>query len=272
MEITFWGVVGSCAGANPEISDYGMATSCVEVKAGENLIVLDCGTGAVPLGNHLRKKAPLMIHLFVTHTHWDHIQGFPYFAPSYDKQNKIYIYGEKREAFPLEKVLKKMMSPPYFPVTWDTLQAEIDFFELESEQRIDISKDCWVQTLSTFHPGGNLAYAVHSKQKKMVYLTDMDHAGMDENDILSFVKSADVLIYDGNFSQDEYISERYAGWGHSTWEKAVEISKKAGVKKLVVFHHGIHRTKTEMEFIENCLEQEENLDAVLAREGMVIHL
>jgi len=271
MNVTLWGVVGSCPGANRNISEYGIATPCIEVRMDDLLIILDCGTGVVPLGRKLNEERPLDMHMFISHTHWDHVLGMPFFSQAYLPDNKLTIYGLRREDVTLENVFRGLMAYPYFPVPWETLKADIRFNELDPHDVVKLSSDCKVVSFPTVHPGGNLAYAVEGHDKKMVYLTDLDHGKMDRNEILEFIKDADLLIYDANFTQKEYEMDQYEGWGHSTWEFGLNISKEAGVKHLVIFHHGVHRKKDEMRELETVLYQE-TLRVSVAREGTTFRL
>lgn len=271
MTVTFWGVVGSCPGANRNIADYGIATPCIEVRVDDLLIILDSGTGIVPLGRKLNAERPLDMHLFITHTHWDHVLGMPFFSQAYMPDNKLNIYGLKREDITLENVFRGLMAYPYFPVTWDTMNADISFTELVPHEIVALSKECKVVTFPTVHPGGNLAYAIHAGGKKMVYLTDLDHGAMDYQEIIDFIKYADLLVYDANFTQDEYEMEQYEGWGHSTWEFGLELAKEAYVKHLMIFHHGVHRQKDDLRELETTLYQE-TIHVSVAREGMTLRL
>ena len=271
MNVTLWGVVGSCPGANRNISEYGIATPCVEVRTDDLLIILDSGTGIVPLGRKLNEERPLDMHLFISHTHWDHVLGMPFFSQAYMPDNKLTIYGLRRADITLENVFRGLMAYPYFPVTWDTMKADITFNELDPHDVVQLSKNCKVVSFPTVHPGGNLAYSIESYGKKMVYLTDLDHAKMDQSELLAFVKDADILIYDANFNQKEYELEQYEGWGHSTWEYGLQLSKMADVKHLIIFHHGVHRKKEDMRELETVLYTEQ-MRVSVAREGMTLRL
>lgn len=271
MNVTFWGVVGSCPGANRSISEYGIATPCIEVRLGDLLIILDCGTGVVPLGRKLNEERPLDMHMFISHTHWDHILGMPFFSQAYMPDNKLQIYGLRRNDITLEQVFRGLMAYPYFPVPWETMKADISFHELDPHDIVDLPEGCKVKAFPTAHPGGNLAYAIYGGGKKMVYLTDLDHGEMDIDEIIDFVSHADLLVFDSNFNQKEYEMDMYAGWGHSTWEFGLELARMAYVKHLIIFHHGVHRKKEEMRELETVLYQE-SMHVSVAREGMTLRL
>jgi phosphoribosyl 1,2-cyclic phosphodiesterase len=181
------------------------------------------------------------------------------------------IYGLRREDITLENVFRGLMAYPYFPVQWDTLKADITFKEIDPHEIVELSKDCKVVSFPTVHPGGNLAYAIHGGGKKVVYLTDLDHGKMDLNELMDFIKYADLLIYDANFTQEEYEMDQYEGWGHSTWEFGLELAKEAYVKHLVIFHHGVQRKIEEMRELETVLYRE-TIHVSVAREGMTLRL
>ncbi len=275
MKLKFWGVMGSCPGANPDLVEYGIATPCVELNIGERIIILDCGTGAAVYSRSIPPKQIMRLDMFLTHTHWDHIQGFPFFAPLYHSKNTIKIYGEKREGFVLKQILKDSVKNPYFPVDWEQFDANIEYIELENEQILDLGDNISVKTMETFHPDRNLAYRIEADGKALVYLTDFDHANLRDDNVISFIKDADALIYDSHFTHEEYILPKYQGWGHSSWQKGVEFADKANVKRLYLFHHAPHRTKDEMISIEKQIDEikkDVKFDIQISREGLSVEL
>ncbi len=273
MKLKFWGVMGSCPGANPELVEYGIATPCVEINIGNRVIIFDCGTGAAVYSKTIPPKMIMNLDMFLTHTHWDHIQGFPFFSPLYHSKNVIKIYGEKREGFSLKQILKDSVKNPYFPVDWEQFDANIEYIELESAQILDLGDNISVKTLETFHPDRNLAYRIESEGKGIVYLTDFDHGNLSEEKVISFIQNADVLIYDAHFTDEEYSTPKYKGWGHSTWQKGIEFARAANVKRLFLFHHAPHRTKDEMLSIEGeiaKIKKDVKIDIQMAKEGLSV--
>ncbi len=275
MKLKFWGVMGSCPGANPELVEYGIATPCVEIRTAGRIIIFDCGTGIVPFSKELAKEAPTEIDMFLTHTHWDHIQGFPFFSSLYDSRNIINIYAEYREGYNIAEILKGTVANPYFPVSWEQFDAKLSFRELYNNQCIIINDDCLIKTLETYHPDRNLAYRIESHDKSVVYLTDFDHVNLDEQKVIDFIYNADALIYDSHFTDEEHTSPKYKGWGHSTWQKGIEFSKRSNVKNLYLFHHAPHRTKDEMLEIEKQIAQIQaniSTEIFIAKEGLILQI
>ncbi len=245
MKLKFWGVRGSIAAPGPETAKVGGNTSCVSVEFGDNLIVFDAGTGIRQLGNSLlkRKKIP-KIDLFLSHVHWDHIQGFPFFAPVYGEGISLQVFGSPRGKFKLHEVMNIQMRGPNFPVSLHSLKANIDYIDFKAPSDIPIVDKNGkaiglMQSTTGNHPNGVNVYRINEKKsgKSIVYATDTEHykTGMDKR-IAEISRNADVLIYDGMYTPQEY-EQLYKGWGHSTWEKGLEIASKAGVAKLLIFHH-----------------------------------
>ena len=254
MKVTFWGTRGSVAAPGPETARYGGNTSCVEVRAGTHVLIFDAGTGVRPLGRALLREfaqRPLTVHLFISHTHWDHIQGFPFFAPAYTPGVSLHIYGAPGQGRSLEKVLRGQMEPEYFPIGVAELAATIDVHEFRGDE-IEIG-DVRVTPMYLNHPGMNLAYRVSAGGRRFVYATDhepyaftLDHvAGRGEEGrafgerldraIADFAMDADLLVGDAQYTDDEYRSR--VGWGHSPLSATVELAIAARVSSLALFHH-----------------------------------
>jgi len=268
FDVTVWGVMGSCPGASLAAGEkIGMNTPCVQVDTGNETVILDSGTGIVKLGNELNKlNKPLDIHLFITHSHWDHIQGFPFFAPAYESENTITIYGQFNEDYQLKEIFKGLMKPPYFPAPYSTLKANIKYKELSPVDVTTLPSGTKILNMPSDHPGGNLIYRVEYDDKKLCYITDLVHGHSINDQLMLFVKNTNLMIYDANFTNLEFIKPKYEGWGHSTWEKALQLAINSNVDHVVLFHHALHHT---VEDLENTLLEAQRIfkSTSLAIEG-----
>ncbi len=238
--VNFWGVRGSIACPGPATVRYGGNTPCVEMQVGGQRLIFDGGTGLRVLGQSLLAKSPVEAHLFFTHSHWDHIQGFPFFVPAFVKGNCFHIYGTKApNGSTIEQRLHDQMLHPNFPVPLQVMAADLRFNDLAIEQSIQIG-DVTVENAPLNHPGEAVGYRVSWRGYAAAYITDTEHFSdrLDEN-VLRLAHHADVMIYDATYTDEEYHSEQSSkvGWGHSTWQEAVKVARAAGVKKLVIFHH-----------------------------------
>lgn len=254
MKITFWGTRGSIAAPGAGTVRYGGNTSCVQlVTDAGTLLVLDCGTGARNLGNHLVKLLPdgMEGHILFTHTHWDHIQGFPFFAPIFAPSNTWKIYGPTDGEHELEQALSGQMQYTYFPVELDQINASITCFDL-GEGDLDI-EDVHVCSQYLNHPAVTLGYRIEVGGATVVYCTDHEpfvpvlfggdppvpsletiiHAGDRRH--ADFLAGADLVIHDAQYTVQEYEYKR--NWGHSTIDYVVDVAHVAGVKRLALYHH-----------------------------------
>ena len=241
MRVTFWGVRGSIPTPGPETVGVGGNTSCVEIRAGRNLLVFDGGTGLRLLGKRLLKEMPLDAHLFFSHVHWDHIQGFPFFDPAFVPGNVINLYGGNNVSRTLEETLAGQMDHPSFPVHLTEMGARMNFHDVDDRRPIEIG-DAKITAARGNHPNGVWAYRVDHGGRSVVYATDTEHYAVIDQRLLKLADGADVLIYDSQYTPEEYAGTAGTGgpklgWGHSTFEEAVKLSKAAGVKKLVLYHH-----------------------------------
>jgi phosphoribosyl 1,2-cyclic phosphodiesterase len=211
-------------------------TSCVEVRAGATRVILDAGTGLRALGAELMAKGePVEAHLLLSHFHWDHIQGFPFFTPAYLKGNRVEIYGPERAAGrDVRAALDAQMRAPHFPVGLDAMRAELGFYPLPAGASFPIG-GVQVETAAANHPGGCLAYRISAGGRSVVYATDTEHGAELDPCLLELARGCDVLIYDAQYTSDEYPAKR--GWGHSTPDEAVRLACAAGAGQLVLYHH-----------------------------------
>lgn len=255
VEVTFWGTRGSISTPGWHTEKYGGNTPCVSMKCGDKFFIFDAGTGIRLLGNELAaggKAAGREIHLLLTHTHWDHIHGLPFFLPAYIKGTRLKIYGVRRTGGTLADILRKQMDYNYFPVDIFTLGTEIQVIELEKKKKFRFGDVNLKWEEQVYHPGGCLRYRLDLGGKRIVYATDVEldllfGKSMPKEierrhmrEYLDFIESADLLIGDGQYTRAEYPQK--ATWGHSTIELLAELAYKARVKKLAVFHHDPDRS------------------------------
>jgi phosphoribosyl 1,2-cyclic phosphodiesterase len=262
MQLDFWGVRGSIASPGAETAGVGGNTSCVEVRCGATRIILDAGTGLRGLGDALlaegRKAGSMAIEatLLLSHFHWDHIQGLPFFVPAYMPTTKLTIVGGINGIMSLRETLAHQMSAPVFPVRLDELAAEIATREVRNGEGLAIG-EAIVRVAKLNHPGGVHAYRISHGGRSMVYATDTEHYSCVDPALMQLAAGADVLVYDAQFTPEEYGGETgqsKVGWGHSTYVAGAELARAAGVGQLVLFHHDPRRTDAGVANIEQCAQ------------------
>jgi len=285
MQVRFWGTRGSIAAPGPNTARFGGNTSCVEVRASDGtVIILDCGTGARELGLHLAQTMPqpIRLHLFIGHTHWDHIQGFPFFVPAFLPGSELNIYAPLGFQRGLEEAMAGQMEYSYFPVKMRDLRSRIHFTELdEGFFRVG---GVLVETQFLNHTAPTIAYRMTSDGATIAYATDHEpfwnasgrvsqHPG-DERHI-AFLKGANLVIHDAQYTDAEYRDK--VGWGHSSIEYAVDVALAAGVERLVLFHHDPAHDDATMERMEAMARDHvgrrgQALDVLAAREGLELEV
>ena len=286
LTLRFWGTRGSIPSPGLATSRYGGNTPCVELRTADGrLVILDAGTGIRELGRSLMDGANgggVEGDIFLTHAHWDHIQGIPFFAPLFHKGNHFTIWGSRSLQTSIDQVVRDQMSPVVFPVSFEELQAQIDFQELAEERRAGVGYD--VAAMAVRHPGGALGYRFTERNEKgggLVYVSDNELSAVARYDspaewrssFVQFVQGAAVLIHDTMYRADEYSS--FVGWGHSTYEDAVELAIEASVDRLVLFHHHPERTDDDVDrCVASCREMVQargaRLEVLAAAEGMTL--
>lgn len=239
IRVKIWGCRGSIACPAPTHLKYGGNTTSLEVDVGDQKFLLDCGTGIRNVGQQIMKSDLAHCHILLTHTHWDHINGFPFFVPAFDKRRNFDIMaGHLTDKGGVKNIFETQMDNPMFPVPLEAMQAKLTFSDFQAGEKLDIgrSANLKVTTAALNHPNGATGYRIEHNGRSMCLITDTEHKldKPDEN-ILKLIEGADLVIYDSTYTEEEFPSK--IGWGHSTWNEGVKLCKMAGAKRLGIFHH-----------------------------------
>ncbi len=239
MKIKFWGVRGSTPTPEHRNSRYGGNTSCLEVRLESGaLIILDCGSGLRGLGKSLLREFgqdPIRGYVFLTHFHWDHVQGIPFFLPLYGEGNNFLFHAVDRPENMLEQIIEGQMASPFFPVDMTMLASKMSFYDLDYSP-INI-EGAILRAAPLNHPQGAVAYRIDADGTSLVFATDTEPgSAVHDRALLDLVKGADLLIYDAQYTPEQLRAEK-KGWGHSSWLEGTRIASQCGVRRLVLFHH-----------------------------------
>lgn len=266
--LRFWGVRGSLPVPGPQTARYGGNTACLEMRCGERSIIVDAGSGAYNLGNRMLEEGRNEGEMLFTHTHLDHVCGLPFFKPIYREDADFICWaGHLRPDETLRDVLTRLMDPALFPVPFASLKgAELKMFE--PGESLDFGDGLTVGTTLLNHPGGAIGYRIEWQGKSVCVITDHEHgdAAIDEA-LVEFVRGTDILVYDANFTDDEY--PRYEGWGHSTWQEGLKLADAADVTRAYMFHHAPHRTDERLDRIAAIMRDVSDRGAI-AVEGLTV--
>ncbi len=254
MKVRFWGTRGSIAAPGKDTTVYGGNTTCVEVILGSGKrVVIDAGTGIRLLGRRLEEEMERVeIHLLITHIHWDHVLGFPFFGPVYNESTRLFIDGYPSCMKGLRYAFDNHMGDGFFPVRFDELKAEIHYVDAMSRGPLEIDGTL-IETIPLQHPQGGFGYRFTEHGKTLVFITDnelSEEAGVKRHpdEYVRFCQGADLLIHDAQYDQDEIESRR--GWGHSEYVSTCRMAMRAGAKRLVLFHHDPWRKDAEITAIK----------------------
>jgi phosphoribosyl 1,2-cyclic phosphodiesterase len=252
LRATCWGTRGSIPSPGPATARFGGNTPCLEIRtADDRCYIFDAGTGLRVLGNRLAQQpGSVDVDLFVTHFHWDHIQGIPFFRPLYDPEACIRIHAARQGELDIETLLKTQMGPVYFPVPYDALAATLTFVHLEAAPWTAPGLE--VATFRVRHPADTLGFRVRVGGASLAYIPDnelagsrypVDHPGWYD-ELVEFVSGVDLLFHDAMFTEQEYLAVE--GWGHSTFGQAMKLAEDARVRRLLFFHHAPERSDAEL--------------------------
>jgi len=243
--VRFWGTRGSCPTSGAQNAVYGGNTACVEVRVGSTLIIIDCGSGLRELGGSLLKEyagRPIEGHIFVGHTHWDHIQGFPFFVPFYSPKNTFNVYSVHGANGSLRKIFNESMAKDYFPVPLANLGSRLSFVELEGPVDLGVAR---VTFHHLNHPGPCIGFRIEAQGRTIVYVSDhedfcklsgdSESARRQDAAVTEFSRGSDLLIREAQYTEEEYKTRK--GWGHSTFDDAVRSAAELKAPRLAIFHH-----------------------------------
>lgn len=267
--VKFWGVRGSipCPGMTYRL--YGGNTSCLEIKAGNQTLIFDAGTGICQLGHSLLKDNTLSLNLFFTHFHYDHVWGWPFFEPALDNKGDIRIYGGSLgKKLTTQKIMTKLIENQETLVNQSSLRAKLYFSDFVPGDTIRLEQGVSILTTELNHPDRAVGYRIEYRGKSICYLTDHEHGNMKiYSQLVEFIYNSDIVIYDATYTDEEYLE--HIGWGHSTWQEGVRICNDANVKTYVAFHHDPNHDDIFMDNISRDLKKMRP-GSYVAREGMVL--
>jgi len=275
LTVRFWGVRGSIPSPGANTVIYGGNTSCLEIRADERLLIIDIGSGAHPLGewlveNDLKKYGKIKADIFITHTHWDHVMGFPMFTPIYLSGTELNITGSASvESTSLQSVIENQLSSQYWPVQASNLAAVIKYNQIR-ETTLDLGGGLSISSKFLNHPDLCLGYKVSFQGKSIA--TVYDHEPFSDNaeneKLKQFIKGADIVIHDAQYTQEEYVSHK--GWGHCSYDHVLKFTEGLGINRLVLFHHEPSRKDKDLERIEKSYSDKINPKIIMAKEALTL--
>ncbi|HNW43570.1 MAG TPA: MBL fold metallo-hydrolase [Elusimicrobiales bacterium] len=279
MNIKFWGARGSIPVSGKQYLKYGGCTTCVEVRSKkDDLVIVDAGSGIRLLGKELLKNSHHHFNMLFTHSHWDHVLGFPFFAPIYNKKTHIKIMGCSFSPDSVREIIAKTMQPPGFPVKFEEISARFEFASLCSGG-CDVG-GMKVLPIELSHPNNGLGYKFMEGGKTFTFLTDNEldfihPGGKTFSDYAAFARGSNLLIHDADYTPEEYPRRRT--WGHSTWQQALDLALKAEVRALGLFHHNQDRSDAELDrILAECARRirkaGSKLNCFAVREGQEVRL
>ena len=271
FRVTFWGTRGTRMVTEPGYKQYGRNTICIEVNCGGRVIIFDAGSGLIYLGSDLIERNIKNIDLFLSHSHYDHVEGIPFFQPFYNKNFKVNFWsGRLKGAEHARQVIDDLMKEPYFPISMEKFQAKILYHDIADFESIQLSYDIEIQTTRLHHPGGATGYRLNFAGKSFAFITDTTHA-VDQRDfeLSEFIKDVDLLVYDCSYLDEEFAE--FASYGHSTWEEAIRLKKISNAKLMYGLHHMPFRNDEALKQIEEqILAKESNCHIAKDHDSIIL--
>ena len=270
FSVRFWGVRGSIPSPGPTTLKYGGNTSCVEMRCGRNLLIFDAGSGLRELGRKLAESGPVEADMFLSHTHYDHLVGLPFFIAAFQSSNRFHVWaGHLLPERTIEAVLRTFMAEPLFPVPLDIFNCQMTFQDFRAGETLSPRPGINIRTVALNHPNRATGYRVEYGGKSVCYVTDYEHTpGALDPAVVKLVEGADLMIYDATYTDAEY--PRFKGWGHSTWQEGVRLAKATHVKAIALFHHDPTHDDAMLDEIAREAAREFP-GAIVAREGAILN-
>ncbi len=267
--VRFWGVRGSIPCPGDDVVRYGGNTSCLEIRCGPHVLILDAGTGLRPLDSSRNGEGAFDADVFFTHTHLDHICGWPYFTRLLEAESTLKVWcGHLLPDHTIEEVLSSLLGEPFMPVQNDRLRAAISYHDFTGGETLEPRPGVVLRTAPLNHPQGATGYRVEYGGKSICYITDTEHKpGELDASVMALIEGADLVIYDSTYTDEEF--PKFVNWGHSTWQEGVRLCDAAGAKTLVIFHHDPGHDDVFMDGIAADVERTRP-GSVVAREGMTL--
>lgn len=271
FEVTFYGTRGSAPAIGPDFCKYGGNTACVSLEIADRLFILDGGTGIIPLGQKLKSSQTRALDIFITHGHYDHIQGLPFFAPFMMEEFDVTIwYAGSSGAEDSQALLDQIFQAPFLPFSLKDIPAKLHYKVLPKQGHLILDNGVCLKTMPLNHPGGCTGLRFEAYGQSFVYAPDFENDdGLEDAQLEAFLSKADFAVLDATHTSQDY--PQYQGFGHTSWEKTLEIAQKADLARWAFFHH--HHRRTDLE-LDEITRRAHIIDdrTIMAKDGDIVHI